>query len=137
MTINIELRDEQAARLDRFATGLRKSRVEATAQLIEEGLRRAEFPAIEFRDSAAGRQAYLVGSGLAVWEVVMVAEGYGLDPDSTAQHLQIDRDRVSQALRYALAFEPEVRQALNENRSITAERLRASLPPRAWIDIPS
>jgi len=87
MTINVELRDEQAARLDRFATGLRKSRVEATAQLIEEGLRHAEFPAIEFRDSAAGRQAYVVGSGLAVWEILIVAEGYRLDPDSTAQHL--------------------------------------------------
>ncbi|MBL8290329.1 MAG: hypothetical protein JNN08_00760 [Bryobacterales bacterium] len=136
MTINVELRDEQAARLDRFATGLRKSRVEATAQLIEEGLRRAEFPAIEFRDSAAGRQAYVVGSGLAVWEILMVAEGYGLDPDSTAQHLQLDRDRVSQALRYASAFESEVLQALDENRSMTAEKLRASLPPAAWIDVP-
>jgi hypothetical protein len=74
MTINVELRDEQAARLERFATGLRKTRDEASAQLIEEGLRHSEFPAIEFRDSAAGRQAYLVRSGLAIWEVLMVAE---------------------------------------------------------------
>jgi len=94
MTINAELRDERAARLDRFATGLHKSRGEATAQLIEEGLRHAEFPAIEFRDSAAGRQAYVVGSGLAVWEVLMVAEGYGLEFGATVQHLRIDRDHV-------------------------------------------
>jgi len=135
MTINVELRDEQAVRLDRFATGLHKSRGEATAQLIEEGLRHAEFPAIEFRDSAAGRQAYVVGSGLAVWEVLMVAEGYGLEVGATAQHLRIDRDHVSQALRYASTFEAEIRRALDENRAMTPEKLRTSLPPGAWVDI--
>ena len=135
MTIQIELPDEQAARLDRFATGLRKSRGEATAQLIEEGLRHAEFPAIEFRDSAASRQAYLVGSGLAVWELLMVAEAYGLEVDATAHHLRLDRDRVLQALRYTSAFEAEVRHALDENRGMTPEKLRASLPPGAGVDL--
>lgn len=135
MTISVELRDEQAARLDRFATGLHKSRVEATAQLIEEGLRHAEFPAVEFRDSVVGRQAYLVGSRLAIWEILMIAEGYEMRVDATAQHLQIDQDRVSQALRYAAAFESEVRRALDENRAITPEKLRASLPSGAWVEI--
>jgi uncharacterized protein (DUF433 family) len=135
MTINVELRDEQAARLDRFATGLRKSRGEATAQLIEEGLRHAEFPCVEFRDSVVGREAYVVGSGLGVWEVLMIAEGYGLETGPTAQHLQLDHDRVSQALRYASTFEAEVRRALDENRAITPEKLRASLPPGAWVEI--
>lgn len=135
MTINVELRDEQAARLDRFATGLRKTRDEATAQLIEEGLRHAEFPAIEFRDSTAGRQACVVGSGLTVWEVLMVAEGYALDVGETARHLRLDRGLVSQVLRYASAFESEVRAALDENRAITPEKLRASLPAGAWVDI--
>jgi len=88
MTINVELRDEQAARLDRFASALHKSRGEATAQLIEEGLRHAEFPAIEFRDSLPGREAYLVGSRLPVWQVLMIAKAYGMDASLTAQHLQ-------------------------------------------------
>lgn len=135
MPIRVELRDEQAARLDRFASGLRKSRDEATAQLIEEGLRHAEFPAVEFRDSSIGRQAYIVGSGLAVWEILMVGESHGLDPAATAHHLQLDPGQVSQALRYASVFEPEIRMALDENRSITAEKLRSALPADAWIGI--
>lgn len=135
MTINVELRDEQAARLDRFATGLRKSRGEATAQLIEEVLRHAEFPGIEFRDSVVGREAHVVGSRLAVWELLMIAEGYGLEVTATARHLQLDHERVSQALLYASTFESEVRRALDENRAITPEKLRASLPHGAWVEV--
>lgn len=135
MTINIELREEQAARLDRFAMLLRKSRSEATEQLIEEGLRHAEFPAIEFRDSAVGREAYLVGSRLAVWQVWMIAEGYQWEVGATAQHLQIDHDHISQALRYAETFESEIRHALDENRAVTPDCLRASLPSGAWVDL--
>ena len=135
MTINVELQDEQAVRLDRFANGLRKSRGEANAQLIEEGLRHAEFPAIEFRDSSVGREACVRGSRLAVWEVLMIAEGYELEVRKTAQHLQLDHDHVSQALHYASAFESEVRRELDENRAVTPEKLRDSLPPGAWVEI--
>ena len=86
-SIDLQLPDEQAARLDSFARAVHKSRNEATAQLIEEALRHEDFPAVEFRDSASGRQAYVVGSGLAVWEVLMVAADYDLDPARTAAHL--------------------------------------------------
>ena len=43
---------------------------------MEEGLRRSEFAYIDFRDSAAGRQAYMQGSSLAVWEVAMLLRDY-------------------------------------------------------------
>ena len=94
-----------------------------------------EFPALEFRDSVAGREAYVVGSRLAIWEVLMIAEGYGLDVRATAQHLQLDNDRVSQALQYASTFESEVRRALDENRAITPQKLRASLPLGSLVEI--
>ena len=87
-TIDIEMPDEQAAHLDRFAMSVHKSPREATAQLIEEGLRHAEFPAVEFRDSDSGRQAYVVGSSLAVWEVAMIDESYGHSAEQTAAHLR-------------------------------------------------
>lgn len=77
--IDLEVSDEQVARRDRVATAMHKTRREATAQLIEEALRHEEFPCVEFRDSVAGRQAYVVGSGLAVWEFIMVAESCRLE----------------------------------------------------------
>lgn len=116
-------------RLDRFAQNLHLSRDKAAALLIEEALRRLDSPSIEFRDSPVGRQAYVVGSGLAVWELLVVAQDYQLDSHATEKHLCLPLDVVEQALRYAQAYPQEVNVALQENRSLTREIMGATLPP--------
>jgi hypothetical protein len=88
---------------------------EAIAQLMEEALRHEEFPSVEFRDSILGRQAYVFGSTLAVWEVLMVAETYALDPAKTAAHLGWPQHRTENVIAYIQAFPQEVNAALNEN----------------------
>ena len=130
--IDLQLPDEQAARLDRFASSVRKSRGEATAQLIEEALRHEEFPAVEFRDSVVGRQAYVVGSTLAVWEVLMVAESYALDAARTAAHLGWPRQRAEGVLAYIRAYSSEVTAAVAENDAVGEEELRRRLPNARW-----
>jgi hypothetical protein len=131
-TLDIEMPDEQAARLDRFAMSVHKTAREATAQLIEEGLRHAEFPAVEFRDSSAGRQAYVVGSSLAAWEVAMVAESYQHDAEQTAAHLRWPVSRVETVLAYAQTYRQEISRALSENRAVTPQDLRRLLPNSHW-----
>ena len=131
-TIDIEMPDEQAARLDRFAMSVHKSPREATAQLIEEGLRHAEFPAVEFRDSDSGRQAYVVGSSLAVWEVVMVDESYSHSAEQTSAHLRWPLTRVELVLAYARTYQQEIAAALQENRSVSPPDLERSLPNSRW-----
>ena len=74
------------------------------AQRLQAIAQTAEFPLVEFRDSPAVRQAYVVGSTLAVWEALMVAEAYGMDADRAAGHLQWTTGRVREVLRYAQAF---------------------------------
>jgi hypothetical protein len=130
--IDIEMPDEQAARLDRFAMRVHKSPREATAQLVEEGLRHAEFPAVEFRDSDSGRQAYVVGSSLAVWEVVMIDESYGHSAEQTAAHLRWPPTRVEPVLAYARTYQQEIAAALEENRSVSPPDLQRSLPNSRW-----
>jgi hypothetical protein len=131
-TIDIEMPDEQAARLDRFAMSVHKSPREATAQLIEEGLRHAEFPAVEFRDSDSGRQAYVVGSSLAVWEVAMIDESYGHSAEQTAAHLRWPVTRIEPVLAYARTYPQEIAAALLENRSVSPQDLQRSLPNSRW-----
>ncbi len=131
-TMDIEMPDEQAARLDRFAMSVHKSPREATAQLIEEGLRPAEFPSVEFRDSDSGRQAYVVGSSMAVWEVAMIDESYGHNPERTSVHLRWPLSRVELVLAYAQTYPQEITAALAGNRSASPQDLHRLLPDSRW-----
>jgi hypothetical protein len=101
---------------------------DTSARLVEEGLRRSEFGLIDFRDSPIGRQAYVQGSSLAVWEVIMIARSYKNDADRTAAHLQWPESKVRAALNYAQAFPDEIERALQENDTMDFEALSRMLP---------
>src|ERR687887_152608 len=87
--ISLRLKDDQVQRLERAARRLGRSPSEAAALLLEESLRQREFAFIEFRDSPVGRQAYLQGTRLTVWQVVSLARTYGGDVAQTAAHLDL------------------------------------------------
>jgi hypothetical protein len=95
--VSTRLEPDQEARLARKAKQLGRTSSETGALLIEEGLRRDEFAFIDFRDSRIGRQAYIQGSTLTVWEVVWIARGYHNDIAKTAEHLQMSTLKVRTA----------------------------------------
>jgi hypothetical protein len=132
--IQLELPDDQAKILELVAAGLHKTPSEAIALFMEEGLRREMFPQVDFRDSSEGRQAYASGSSLAVWEVVMIAESYGMDPALSAAHLKWTVSRVETLLAYARAYPQEIAQALSENRSVSSEDIRRMLPDALFAE---
>ncbi|HVC81365.1 MAG TPA: hypothetical protein VNL35_12795, partial [Chloroflexota bacterium] len=119
----------------RLARRLGYSRGETGARLIEEALRMSEFSFIEFRDSIVGRQAYMQGSSLAVWEVVMLAHERGDDPVKTAAHLGWPVPRVQAALNYADAYGDEIEAALLDNASYDAAMIRRLLPQTRVMDL--
>jgi hypothetical protein len=90
------------------------------------GLR--EFAFIDFRDSAAGRQACIQGSSLAVWEVVLVVRSYKHDLTATAKHLCWPVAKVQTAVNYAEAFPDEIDQALVDNNVLDFTALMRMLP---------
>jgi hypothetical protein len=101
---------------------------DASARLVEEGLRRAEFAFMDFRDSAAGRQAYIQGSTLAVWEVVLLVRSYKGNIASVAGHLDWPEAKVQAAINYTKAFPAEIETALAEHAAIDFEGLKRMLP---------
>jgi hypothetical protein len=120
-----------------MAGRLRRSASELGAILVDEGLRRAEFAFIDFRDSAMGRQAYVQGTSLAVWEVVALLREYRDDVLRVAAHLEWPTARVQAAANYAAAFPEEIDTAIADNASFDAQKvarlvpqLKADLPPR-------
>jgi hypothetical protein len=76
VTISMRLPIKSGQRLKRLASRHGWTTSDASARLVEEGLRRSEFAFIDFRDSAAGRQPCIQGSSFAVWEVMLLARDY-------------------------------------------------------------
>jgi uncharacterized protein (DUF433 family) len=134
---SFRLPGERAQSLKRIARRLRRSAAEVAAQFVDEATRQAEFASIEFRDSALGRQAYVRGSRLAVWQVVKLVDAYREDVTRTAEHLRWPEARVKAALNYAHAFREEISQAIEDARSFSAEKLSQLLPSLEVVDVPT
>jgi len=126
--VSIRLPDEQAKRLKRQARRMQRPPSEAARMLLDEALRQADFPLIEFRDSPIGRQAYIKGGRVQVWMVVSIAEGYKNNLKKTAKHLQCPEEWVEAAYAYARAFPKEIRDAIEDNDAMTPEKFREKYP---------
>jgi hypothetical protein len=129
--ISMRLPAESGNRLKRMANRHGWTTSDASARLVEEGLRRSEFAYVDFRDSAAGRQAYIQGSSLAVWEVILLVQSYKADVAAVAAHLKWPEAKVQAAANYAKAFPEEIDRALVENDATGFEALKRMLPQAA------
>ncbi len=115
-------------RLKRMANRYGWTPSDASARLVEEGLRRLEFAFIDFRESPVGRQASIQGSGLAVWEVMLLVRSYRNDVKAVAKHLGWPPAKVQAAIHYAEAFPREIAEALAENDAADLTSLKRMLP---------
>ena len=137
MVVSMRLPTESGNRLKRLANRHGWTPSDASARLVEEGLRRSEFAFIDFRDSAAGRQAYIQGSSLAVWEVMLLVQSYKADVSAASRHLKWPEAKVQAAINYAKAFPEEIESALSENASSDFEALKRMLPQAAQFGFKS
>ncbi len=128
MVLSMRLPMESGKRLKRMAHRHGWTPSDASARLVEEGLRRSEFAFVDFRDSAAGRQAYIQGSTLAVWEIVLLLRSYKGKAAAVARHLRWPEAKVCAAANYAHVFSEEIEEAISENDAAGFEAIKLSLP---------
>jgi len=112
----------------RLGRRLDKLPSEAAAILVEEGLRRSEFALIDFHSSLSGRQAFVQGTRIAVWQVILLAKLYHMDVSKIADHLACSDRWVEAALNYYKAFPLEIDAMLNEQEGVSFLQLRQLLP---------
>ena len=102
------------ARYERFvarqARAARTSKSDLVARYVIEKSLETEFPGISFRDSLSGREAYVTGHRVAVWEVLAVY-GETRSIEGSARHFRWPRVLVKRALAYAKAFPEEIRNS--------------------------
>ena len=126
--VSLRLPLAEAARLRQMARRKGRTASEVGAELVAESLRRADFAFIDFRDSASGRQAYIQGTRLAVWQVISLLKTYGRNVPKTAAHLKWPEAKVHAAIAYTEAFPDEIEQALAEQASYDFAKLSRLLP---------
>ena len=97
------------------ARAARTSKSNLVARYVMEKSLETEFPGISFRDSLSGREAYLTGHRVAVWEVVDVYQEIK-SIGKTAEHYHWPSVLVRRALAYAKAFPEEIERSREEER---------------------
>jgi hypothetical protein len=95
------------------------------------------LPFIDIRSSVVGEQAYVRGSSLAVWEIVLLTESYDGDLAAVAKHLEWPLVKVEAAVRYAREFPEEIARALRENSSADFDSLKRMLPDISESRLPT
>ncbi len=98
---------DQAALLSRQAKRRHLEVSTLTSLYLKEKAREEEFPGMGFRDAAGGREAYVLGQRVAVWEVVDVyREAKSIS--RTADHFGWPDYLVKCALAYAKQYPEEI-----------------------------
>ena len=109
--MSLRLKDDQAERLEDVARRLRLRPSQAAARLLEEALRMGQFRHIDFQDTILGRQAFVQGMRIKVWQVEWLArnaKSYKRKPAKIAEHLNIPEHWVESALSYCRAYPEEI-----------------------------
>jgi hypothetical protein len=93
----------------------RRSKSAIVEALAEEAARARRFAGIGFRGDDVARRAWVIGSGLDVWEIVQMAEDYGSVEELVAE-TQLSERQVALALAYRDSYPDEVADQVAENR---------------------
>lgn len=109
-TIPISLRIAADVKLDleRIAQRFGTSPATLGADYVTQGVRTTQHPSIEFRQTPAGRMAYVRGIRLPVWLAVVTVEDCRGDAAKAAKLLRLPRLLLQAALSYSRAFPDEI-----------------------------
>lgn len=125
--VSLRLKDDQVERLQRAAHRSGRKVSETAALMIEEGLRKREFPDIEIRETSAGREAFIRGTRLKVWHVAVYRRHEDNEAARIAELLDFPEYQIQAALDYMDAYPEEIAEALEDNNK-GFEELRRILP---------
>lgn len=108
------------------ARRLKRSKSAVVEAFTEETARTRRFPGIGFRGDDARRRAWVIGSGLDVWEIVQMIEDFGSLGRLLAEtHLTERQARL--ALAYRAEYPDEIDELIADNRK-PVEELRSLYP---------
>jgi len=123
---SVRLEEETEKLVEAEARRTRRSKSAVVEALTEEAARARRFPGIAFRGDDARRRAWVIGSGLDVWEMAQMVEDFGSTKKLVAE-TQLTPAQVRLALAYRDAYPAEIDEAIAGNRR-PLEELRTLFP---------
>jgi uncharacterized protein (DUF433 family) len=89
--------------------------------LTEEAARMRRFPGIGFRGEEPYREAWVIGTGLDVWELIQMLQDYGSVERLLEDHENMTRRAVEVAQAYHASYPEEVDEKIADNRRPISE----------------
>ena len=108
------------------AKRLKRSKSAVVEAFTEETARARRFPGIGFRGDDARRRAWVIGSGLDVWEIAQMAEDFG-SPERLLAETHLTERQIRLALAYRAEYPDEIDELIDENRR-PLDELRSLYP---------
>jgi hypothetical protein len=106
--ISLRVAEDVKLDLERIAHRFGTSPATLGADFVTQGVRTTQHPSIEFRQTPAGRMAYVRGVRLPVWLAVETVEDCRGDVEKAARLLRLPHLLLQAALVYAKAFPAEI-----------------------------
>lgn len=108
--------DESTERLvEAEARRTRRSKSAVVEAFTEEAARARRFPGIAFRGDDVGRRAWVIGTGLDVWEICQMLDDFAA-PEALTEGSHLSPAQVRLAASYRDAYRVEIDQLIEENR---------------------
>jgi uncharacterized protein (DUF433 family) len=112
---SVRLDDRTEKLIEAEARRTRRTKSAVVEAFTEETARTRRFPGIAFRGDDARRRAWVIGTGLDVWEIVQMLEDYG-SADALVADMPLTLAHVRLATAYRDAYPDETNEAIADNR---------------------
>lgn len=112
---SIRLRSEDDSFVKEEAKRLRRSRGAIVEAYASEAIRMRRYPGIAFRGEDYRRRAWVLGTGLDVWEIVALRRDFASEHE-LAQEYRLTPGQIKIALAYEQEFHDEIDELIARGR---------------------
>jgi uncharacterized protein (DUF433 family) len=117
---SVRLEDQTEKLVEAEARRTRRTKSAVVEAFTEETARTRRFPGIAFRGDDARRRAWVIGSGLDVWEIVHMLEDFA-SVEALVADTPLTRAQARLAGAYRDTYPDEIDDAIADNRRPLAD----------------